>query len=408
MEVIHERCAGIDVHKDVVVVCVRIATGGRARCEVRSFGTTTSQLLALGDWLGSESVTHVAMESTGVYWKPVWHMLDGLFELTLGNATHIRNVPGRKSDVNDATWIADLLAHGLIRGSFVPPVEIQELRDLTRTRKELTREVTQHVQRLQSVLQDCNIKLDSVASSVMGKSGRAMLDALVEGKTDPVELAELALGALRKKHDQLVEALRGKVLPHHSFLLKLHLDQIDALQRGIAELEAKIEEMLRPFADAVAHLMTMPGVGDTAAHVLVAEIGLDMKRFPTAGHLVSWAGLCPRMDESAGKRRSTRLRKGGNWIKTTLVQCAWAAVRAKGTYLQGQFLRLKARRGPRKAIMAVAASMLTSAYHMLRDDEPYREPDPTQLDERERRRAAKRLLSRLGELGYAIQLPEFS
>jgi len=406
MEVIYERCAGLDVHKDSVVACIRIAEGGRARCAVRTFGTTTSQLLLLGDWLSSEAVTHVAMESTGVYWRPVWHVLEGQFALVLGNAMHIRNVPGRKSDVNDATWIADLLAHGLIRGSFVPPQEIQELRDLTRTRKELIREVTQHVQRLQSVLQDCNIKLDSVASNIMGKSGRAMLDALVRGETDPVKLAEMALGMLRKKHDALVEALRGKVRPHHSFLLKLHLGQIDALGLGIAELEAKIEEMLRPFAEAVAHLVTMPGISDTAAHVLVAEIGLDMSRFATAGHLLSWAGLCPRMDESAGKHRSTRLRKGGNWLKTTLVQCAWAAARAKGTYLQAQFLRLKARRGPRKAIMAVAASMLTSAYHMLRDGEEYAEPKVQQLDVRERRRAAKRLIGRLGELGFDLQLPE--
>lgn len=380
--------------------------GSRGESTVRTFGATTRELLALSDWLESESVTHVAMESTGVYWRPVWHMLDGLFDLTLANAAHIRNVPGRKSDVNDATWIADLLAHGLVRASFVPPVQIQALRDLTRTRKQLKREMTQHVQRIQKVLQDCNIKLDSVASDVLGKSGRAMLEALIAGETDPVKLADLARGRLRRKREPLIEALRGKVLAHHQFMLKLHLGQIDGLNAGVAAIEAQVEEAMRPFADAVGHLVTVPGISDTAAHVIVAEIGPEMSRFPTAGHLLSWAGLCPRMDETAGKRRSTRLRKGDNWLKTTLVQCAWAAVRSKGIYLQAQFLRLKARRGPRKAIIAVAASILTSVYHMLRDGTDYQEPGAPQLSAIERRRAANRLISRLGALGFDLQLPQ--
>jgi len=308
MEVLYPRCAGLDVHKDTVVACVRCVTDPEHR-EVRTFGTTTSELFALGDWLESYGCTHVAMEATGVYWKPIWHMLEGRFELILANAQHIRNVPGRKTDVNDAMWIADLLAHGLIRGSFVPPTRIQELRDLTRTWKQIVREISQHTLRIQKVLEDANLKVGSVLSSVVGTSGRAMLDAIIAGQEDPERLADLAVGTARKKKAELIEALRGRVTAHHRAMLKLHLGIIGALQSALAELDASAGKLLAPIKERAALLTTMPGVSDIVAQVVVAEIGVDMSRFPTAGHLVSWGGLCPRNDESAGKRRSTRVRQ---------------------------------------------------------------------------------------------------
>src|SRR6059036_125298 len=354
MEVICPRCAGLDVHKQTVVACARIVGEGPALQEVRTFATTTSGLLALADWLDSLGVEHVAMEATGVYWKPVWHVLEGHFELVLANASHIRNVPGRKTDVNDAMWIADLLAHGLIRGSFVPPTPVQELRDLTRTRKQLVREVAQHTQRIQKTLEDANIKLTGIISDVLGKSGRAMLEALIAGETDPEKLVALTSRRLKATRAELVEALRGRIREHHRLLLKLHLGQVDTLRAAVREVEARVGETLQPFCDLAELLTTMPGVSDTVAHVIVAEIGVDMSRFPTAAHLVSWAGLCPRSDESAGKRRSTRVRKGAPWLKTVLVQAAWAATRVKDSYLRAQFLRIKARRGAKKAVLAVA------------------------------------------------------
>ena len=303
--------------------------------EVRSFATTTTGLLALADWLMAHGCTHVAMEATGVYWKPVWHVLEADFALVLANAQHIRNVPGRKTDVNDAAWIADLLAHGLIRASFVPPGRIQALRDLTRTRKQLVREVAQHALRIQKVLEDANLKVASVLSNILGKSGRAMLAALLAGETDPERLAALAHGTARQKHAALVEALRGHVTPHHRTLLALHLQLVDALQAALADLEAAVGKALAPIRQQTRLLTTMPGISDTVAHVVVAEIGVDMTRFPTAAHLISWAGLCPRNDESAGKRRSTRARHGAPWLKTTLVTAAWAAVRTKGSLPPG-------------------------------------------------------------------------
>lgn len=323
MEVMYPRCAGLDVHKDSVVACVRCVTEPQHR-EVLTFGTTTSELFALADWLESRGCTHVAMEATGIYWKPIWHMLEGRFELILGNAQHIRNVPGRKTDVNDAMWIADLLAHGLIRGSFVPPARIQELRDLTRTRKQIVREISQHTLRIQKVLEDANLKVGSVLSNILGTSGKAMLDAIIAGEVNPDRLADLAVGTARKKRSELSEALRGRVTPHHRAMLKLHLDVINALQSALAELDDAAGKLLAPIQERAALLTTMPGVSDIVAQVVVAEIGVDMSRFPTAGHLVSWGGLCPRSDESAGKRRSTRVRKSATWLKTTLVTAAWA------------------------------------------------------------------------------------
>lgn len=403
MEVLHERCAGLDVHKDTVVACIRVARGGKVERRVETFGTTTSALQQLREWLRGEGVTHVAMEATGVYWKPVWHVLIGQFELLLGNAKEIKNVPGRKSDVNDATWIADLLAHGLIRGSFVPPESIRELRDLTRTRKQLVAERSQHVQRIQKVLEDANVKLSSVVTDILGVSGRAMLDAIVQGESNPQRLAELGHGRLRATRSELRNALQGQVRDHHRFMLQLHLGQIDALDRSIAALEARAEECLVPFAASIERLKTIPGVQQVAVAVLLAEIGDDMSKFPTSAHLVSWACLSPRQDESAGKRRSTRTRKG-QWLKATLVQVAWAAVREKDTYLHAQFQRIRARRGAKKAILAVAASILTAAYYILKNQTEYQDLGPDYFQRRDQRTAAFRLVQRLENMGYTVQL----
>jgi len=401
MQVLYPRCAGLDVHKDTVVAWVRCVSEPEHH-ETRSFATTTRELLALGEWIASHGCSHVALEATGVYWRPVWHVLEGQVELVLANAHHIKNVPGRKTDVNDAMWIADLLAHGLIRSSFVPPQPIQELRDLTRTRKQVVREISQHSLRIQKVLEDANIKLGSVLSEVLGVSGRAMLGAIIEGERDPHKLADLAHGTARRKHDALVEALHGHIRPHHCTLLKLHLNLIIALEHTVAEVDAAVGKCLDPIRQRARLLTTMPGVRDTVAEVIVAEIGIDMTRFPTPGHLLSWATMCPRNDESAGKRRSTRLLKGNNWLKTALVTAAWAAVRTKTSYLRAQFLRLKARRGAKKAIIAVAASMLTAAYFILRDGVPYRDLGPNHFDRQQRGKTVRRLLRRLHDLGYNL------
>jgi len=405
MEVLHPRCAGLDVHKDTVVAAVRCVSPP-VHHEVQSFATTTRGLFALADWLGSHNCTHVAMEATGVYWKPVWHVLEERFELVLANAQHVRNVPGRKTDVGDAAWIADLLAHGLIRSSFVPPAPIQELRDLTRTRKQLVREIAQHSQRIQKVLEDANLKLGSVLSDILGQSGRAMLNAIIAGEDDPVRLAELAQGTARKKTAALIEALRGRVTPHHRALLKLHLGLVDAVESALEEVDRHVGKTLEPIRDLARLLMTMPGVGDLVAQVILAEIGCDMKRFPTSGHLISWAGLCPRNDESAGKRRSTRVRKSGTWLKTTLVTAAWAGIRVKDSYLHALFLRIKSRRGAKKAILAVAASMLTATYFMLRDGVEYQDLGPDHFDRRDRSKVIHRLVRRLRDLGCTVQISE--
>lgn len=404
MEVMHPRCAGLDIHSKTLTACVRLTAGAAVTHELRTFAMTTGGLLALQDWLTASGCTHVALEATGVYWKPVWHLLAEAVTLVLANAQHIRQVPGRKSDAHDATWIADLLAHGLIRSSFVPPPAIQELRELTRTRKQLVQEIARHTLRLQKILETANVKLTEVVSDVLGVSSRAILTALIHGETDPERLADLTQGRLKASRATLVEALHGHVTAHHRFMLDLHLTQIDALETAIARLEAQVERTMAPFRAAVAHLLTMPGVSATVARVLVAEIGIDMSRFPTAGHLVSWAGLCPRLDESAGKRRSTRLRHATPWLKATLVQAAWAASRTNGTYLQAQFLRLRARRGPKKAIVAVAASMLTAAYFMLRDDVDYRDLGGRYLAERDKQRTTRHLLRRLRELGVEVEV----
>ena len=386
-----------------MVACLRVVSGDEVIREVRTFETTTASLMALSQWLAENGCTHVAMEATGVYWKPVWHILDdGDFQLILANAAHVKNVPGRKTDVNDATWLADLLAHGLIRASFVPDTQTQELRTLLRTRKQLVREKSSHILRVQKMLEDANIKLDSVITDVMGMSGRAMIEALIAGESDPAKLARLANYRLKTSQEKLREALRGRVTNHHRFLLRLHLNQIDALDASIVMIDEQVEAGIAPFRAAVGQVMTIPGIRDIGAQVIVSEIGTDMSRFPSEGHLISWAGLCPRNDESAGKRRSNRLRKGAPWLKTTLVQCAWAAVRKKGSYLQAQFLRLKTRRGPKKAIMAVAASILTAIYHMLKDGTLYQDLGSNHFQSKGQQ--AKRLVKRLADLGYAVAL----
>jgi transposase len=405
MQVLYSRCAGLDVHKNTVVGCVRLADGDTVTTQVKTFATTTAGLLALSEWLAEHGVTHVAMEATGVYWKPVWHVLeDGEFELVLANAAHIKNVPGRKSDVKDCQWIAELLAHGLIRASFVPDGQTQELRDLLRTRKQLVRERTRHTQRIHKTLEDANIKLDAKLADVLGKSGRAMLDAMVAGESDPERLAALAHKGVKCPQVELREALRGRMTDHHRFLLRVHLEQIDSLDAAIAMIDREVEAGLAPFRTAVELLITIPGVSRLSAEVIVSEIGTDMRRFPTVGHLLSWAGLCPRSDESAGRRRSRRLRKGAAWLKTALVQCAHAARRKKQSYLQAQFLRLQSRRGPQKAICAVAASILTAAYHMLKNGTLYADLGPDHFHRRSNTTQTQRLIRRLQNLGYAVEI----
>lgn len=404
MEVLYPRCAGLDVHAGSVTACVRIATGSQVTYDHRTVSTTTRGLLDLDAWLAEHGVTHVAMEATGVYWKPVWHVLDAHFALVLANAMHIRNVPGRKSDMNDAMWIADLLAHGLIRSSFVPPAPIQELRDLTRTRRQLVHEVARHVLRIQKTLEDANLKLTQVMSNIVGVSGRAILNALVAGETDPHRLADLTQGRLKASRADLLDALHGRVTDHHRFMIHVHLTQLDAIETAIATIEARIGEAIDPFRAAVSLLTTMPGVSETTARVILAEIGADMTRFPSVGHLISWAGFCPRLDESAGKRRSTRTRQTSPWLKPTLVNAAWAATRKKDCYLRAQFLRIKSRRGAKKAILAVASSMLTAAYFMLRNGTVYHDLGPHHFEQRDRERLAKRLIERLRDLGVAVEV----
>ena len=416
MEVMHERCAGLDVHKKVIVACVRLAIGRKVERECRTFDTTTTGLLALRSWLSASGCTHVAMEATGVYWKPIWNILnDGPFELVVANAAHIKNVPGRKTDMNDAMWIADLVACGLIKASFVPDQPTQELRSLLRTRKQMTREQTSHVQRLQKTLEEANIKLDSVISDIVGVSGRCMIEALIAGETNPVRLADLADRRIRAPRQALREALHGRVTNHHRFLLQLHLGQYDALAAAIAEidhqvgvlierLDERVEGGQATFRALIRLLCSTPGVSTLAAVVILSEIGRDMSRFPTAGHLLAWAGLCPSQNESAGKRRSSRLRKGAPWLKTLLIQCAWAASRKQDSYYKAQLNRLKSRRGPKTAICAVAASMLTAIYHMLKDGTEHRDLGANHFDRRAVDTKTKRLVNQLTKLGFQVRL----
>jgi transposase len=405
MDVLHPRCAGLDVHKKAVVAAVRLVENGKVRVEVRTFETTTAGLIALAEWLSSHGVTAVAMEATGVYWKPVWRILsaEGNFELVLANAQHVKAVPGRKRDVSDAVWLADLQAHGLIQGSFVPPPEVAELRSLMRTRKQLVRERTSHIQRIQKTLEEANIKLDSVISDVLGQSGRAMLEAMIAGESDPKRLAELAHPRIKASPGTLMRALDGRPSETHRVLLRIHLDQIEALDRSIAVIERRAEDRLDPFREAVELIVTIPGMSVRSARAVLGEIGTDMSRFPTEGQFMSWACMVPRHDESAGKRRSSRLRPGGNWLKTTMVQCGWAAQRKRDCRFAALFARLKPKRGAGRAICAVAAEMLRTIYHMLKDGTCYEERRAERRQET-RQQEANRLLRRLARLGFTAEI----
>jgi transposase len=405
VKVTYENCAGADVHKDSVVVCVlRGPAGGEVRKEVRTFGTTTEHLLKLSDWLAECEVTHVAMESTGVYWQPIFNVLEGTVEVWLVNAHHVKTVPGRKTDVRDCEWLADLLRHGLVRASFIPPEETRNLRELTRYRRTLVRERSHEVNRIQKVLEQANLKLSSVATNVLGVSGRAMLKALIAGETDGVKLAELAVGKLKAKKEELTQALTGRLKEHQRLILKELVDHVEYLEAAIDRLSARIEQQLRPFEEAIQRLDKIAGVDRRTIEDVLAEIGTDMKRFPTSAHLASWAGLCPGNNESAGKRLSGRTRKGSTWLRTALVQAAWAASRKKKSYFNAQFYRLKARRGAKKAVVAVAHSLLVVIYEMLSKGTTYIDLGPDHFDRINRKATANRLASRLRELGYEVHL----
>jgi transposase len=373
-DIIYGCCAGLDVHPRTVVASARrLDPDGQVHRQTRTFGTTTAELLEMDDWLAAQGVTHVAMESTGVYWKPVYHILEGHFTLLLVNAAHLKKVEGRKTDVKDAEWIAQLLQHGLLKPSFVPPETVRDLRDLTRQRAVLVRDRAAVANRIQKVLEDANIKLAGVASDVLGVSGRAMIEAMIRGDDDPAALAELARRRLRAKLPELRRALRGRVRDHHRFLLRALMDQIRSLEDQVARYTARIEEVIAPLARAAGRLTTIPGVGARAAEVIVAEIGADMSRFPTAGHLSSWAGLCPGKRQTGPNPGSGRTTKGSQWLRTMLVQVAWAASRTEGTVFQAQYRRWSRRMGRKKAIVAVAHKVLTVIYAVLNNQGDYQE-----------------------------------
>jgi transposase len=405
MDILHSCCAGLDVHKEKVVACVRKLTGGAVRQEVRTFRTETHALLNMADWLADEGVTHIAMESTGVYWKPIWNLYEDLFELMLVNAEHIKQVPGRKTDVKDSQWIAELLQHGLLKPSFVPEKPVRQLRDLTRQRVQLIRQKTQVANRIQKTLEDSNIKLASVASDVLGVSGRAMLKAIVQGENDPIVLAELARRKLRAKIPQLQEALCGEIQEHHRFLLGMLLEQVEFLEAQIDKLTARITAVLPvPFVEAIQRLDTIPGIDRRAAENIIAEVGADMAPFASAGHLASWVGMCPGNNESAGKRRSGRTTKGNKWLRVVLVQCAWAASRSKGTHLRQLYGRLVGRRGKKRALVAVAHRLLLIIYNVLKKGQVYEEPvQAAPARQQDKERLKQRLLKRLEKLGVKVQ-----
>ncbi len=404
MQVVHERCCGLDVHKKMVVACLLTpGESGRTTKEVRTFSTVTRDLLALADWLGSAGCTHIAMESTGSYWKPVYNILEGTFHILVVNAQHMKAVPGRKTDVKDAEWIADLLRHGLLRASFIPDRASRDLRELTRYRTSLIRERSAEVNRIQKVLEGGNIKLASVASNVVGVSGRAMLSAMIAGVDEPAALADLAQGRLREKRDLLEVALEGRMTQHQRFLLNVQLRHLVDLDRSIEQVGTEIEARLSPFSEAAARLMTIPGVGLRTAQTILAEVGADLSRFPSDAHLASWAGLCPGHHESAGKRTSGRTRKGSPWLRSALVEAAQAAGRSK-TYLGEHFHRLAARRGKKRASVATAHTILVIVYHILAEQRTYEDLGVHYFDQRNQDRTTRRLVRKLESFGYQVSL----
>jgi len=405
MEVIFGCCCGLDVHKRMVTACHRVqGVDGRGHKEIQTFGTMTADLLVLHDWLVSRGVTHVAMESTGVYWKPIYNILEASFTILLVNAAHIKAVPGRKTDVKDCEWIADLLAHGLLKGGFIPPEPIRDLRDLTRYRKSLIDERVREVNRLHKLLESSNVKLASVATDVMGVSGRLMLDAILGGHADPAVLAELARGRLRKKLPDLRKALEARFRPHHRFMLEQILGHLDFLDEWIARISEEVANRMDPFCRQIDLLRTIPGVDRKTAEVILSEIGPDMDHFPSARHLASWAGLCPGNNESAGKRKSGKTRKGNQWLRRALVEGAWAASHTKDTYLGSQYRRLVSRRGKKKAIVAVAHSTLVIAFHVLKNDVPYREIGADFLDKLNATMIQRHHIRRLESLGFKVTI----
>ncbi|MBU0638907.1 MAG: IS110 family transposase [Planctomycetes bacterium] len=406
METLHQDCAGLDVHQKTVVACVRHVAGDPDEL-VESFGTTTGDLLRLGDWLAGQGVTHVAIESTGVYWEPIWNLLEGRFTLLLANAHEVKQVPGRKTDVKDCQWIAQLLQHGLLKASFVPDRPQRELRDLTRQRTQLVRDLARVRNRLQKVLEDANLKLGRVVSDILGVSARQMLRDLIDGQVDPAVLADHAQRRLRAKIPQLTKALQGHVRDHHRFLLRQLLDQAEYLEGQVRAFEQRIAEVLSPFeSEAIARLDEIPGIDVRSAQNIVAEIGTDMSRFPTAAHLASWAGLCPGNHRSAGKRLRGTVRPGNRWLRATLTQCAWAAARTRSTYWTALYRRLGARRGGKRATLAVAHAQLTVAYHLLLRKDPYRERGPNYFDRLRPKQSPRRLVRRLEGLGYTVAIKE--
>ncbi len=405
MEAIYTCCCGLDVHRRSVAACVRrLEAGGRLHQETRTFGTMTGDILEMADWLATAGVTHVAMEATGVYWKPIYNLLEDRFTLLLVNARHVKHVPGRKTDVQDCQWLAQLLQAGLLRGSFIPPRPQRELRELTRHRSQLVGEKTRAANRLQQLLEDANIKLGTVATDILGASGRDMLRALIAGEQDPEKLADLARRQLRSKLPELRRALEGKVTEHHRFLLGQLLAQVEHLEAQIEALSRRIEAVSGPFAPALAKLTTLPGFESRAAQNVVAEIGPDMQPFPTAAHLASWAGVCPGNNESAGKRKSGRTTHGNRWLRAALVQSAWAATRKKDSYFQAQYRRLAARRGKKRAILAVAHSLLVVIYHMLKNGSTYQDLGGDYFDKINAKRLLPYFVSRIKDLGYQVTL----
>jgi len=405
MQVLYPCCSGLDIHKKFVVACVMTTNAeGHVQKESRTFSTMTQDLLALLDWLHAAGCTHVAMESTGSYWRPVYNLLEGQFTLLVGNAYHMKTVPGRKTEVKDAEWIADLLRHGLIRGSFIPTPAQRQLRDLTRYRTHLVEERARLTNRLQTVLEDANVKLASVVTDIRGVSARAILAALIAGETAPVVLAELARGRMRSKREVLAQAVVGRFTPHPDFLLTEHLSQLDYLEEAVARVSAEIAQRLQAEQEALELLDTIPGVGRRAAEIILAEIGTEMARFPSAKHLASWAGMCPGNKESGGKRLSGKTRKGNPWLRQVLIEVAHAASKTKDTYLAAQYRRLATRRGKQRALVALGHTILVIAYHLLTRRGPYHELGPLYFDVLDRQRVQQRLVQRLERLGYTVNL----